>query len=141
MRHWFYSCMCIKLWFITLHHYYLNGFLKEINVSVSPTLCVLVQFYYCLSALPLSLCLLSHSFLLGHTPVPGFVIGLCPIISDNRDGFCLCDWIVTELGSSQFSCLVLAKLAATHSESQPPALTVLPFSPDHVFLVQFYCSV
>lgn len=95
-----------------------------------PTLCVLVQLYYCLSSLPLSLPILSLSFLLGYTPVSGFVIGLCPIIFDNEDGFCLFDWVVTERESSQFSCLVSAKLAA--------ALTVLPFSPDHVFLVQFF---
>lgn len=93
------------------------------------------------SALPMSLFLLSLLFLLGYAPVSGCVIGLCPIISDNEDGFCLFDWIATERESSQLSCLVSAKLAAALSESQPPALSVLPYSPDHVFSVQFYCSV
>lgn len=111
------------------------------KMPVSSALCILVQFCFWLLDLPLSLCLLSLSLLLGCTPVSDFVIGLCPIISDNEDGFCFFNWIVTERESSQFSCLVSAKLAAVCSESQPPALRVLPFSPNHVFLVQFYCSI
>ena len=48
---------------------------------------------------------------------------------------CLFDWIVTERESPKFTLLVSAKLAAAAGESQPP---VLPFSPDHVFLVQIF---
>lgn len=68
----------------------------------------------------------------------GFVTGFCSLISDNKDDFCVFDWTVTERESSQLSCLVSAKCAA---ESQPSALGVLPLSPDHVSLLQFYCSV
>lgn len=69
------------------------------------------------------------------------MIGLTPLISDNDDGFCLFNWMATERESSQFGCLVSANLAASLSESLPPALGVLPFSPDHVSLVRFYCTV
>ena len=46
----------------------------------------------------------------------GFVIGFCPVISDNEDGVRLFHWLVTERESSQFSCLASAKLAAASSE-------------------------
>lgn len=104
-------------------------------MPVFSVLCVLVQFYYGLSA---SLSPLQPFFFLsfGYTPLSGFVIGFCPVISDNEDGSCLCDWIVTEHESSQFSCLASAKLAAALHHS-----VCFPSAPDHVSLVQFYCSV
>ena len=113
---------------IILQHHYLNGFLRGI-------ICLIVQ--YCLSALPLSLCLLSLSFLLGNTPVSGYVIGLCRIIFDNEGGYCLFDWLVTERESSQFNRLVSARLAAASLQRS----LCSPSAPGHVFLVQFYSSV
>lgn len=85
--------------------------------------------YHCLSALPLSLCLLSLSFLLGYAPVSGVVIGLCPIISDNEDGFFSFDWVVVKRESSQFSCLASASLAAALSVCQPSSTQCASLQP------------
>ncbi len=95
--------------------------------------CVLVQFYYCLSALPLSLCLLNLSFGT-HSCV---WLGDWFMYLIMKTALSVFDWMLTERESSQFSCLVSAKLAAAALS----ALSVHPSGPDHVFPVQFYCSV
>lgn len=56
----------------------------------------------------------------------GSLIGLCPLISDKEDIFCLFDWLVMERESSQSSCLVSAKLAPAPSESTECA-SLLPW--------------
>lgn len=96
-------------------------------------LCVLVLFYYGLSA---SLSPIKPFPFFWDTLPSGVVIGFCPVISDNEDGSCLYDWIVTEHESSQFSCLASAKLAAVLHHS-----VCFPSAADHVSSVQFYCSV
>lgn len=101
---------------------------KGNKMPVFSVLCVLVQFYYSLSA---SLSPIQpFSFLSGYTPLSGFVIGFCSVISDNEDGSCLCDWMVKEHESSQFSYLASDKLAAAlhHSVCFPSAPWPCEFS-------------
>lgn len=54
--------------------------------------------------------------------VCGFVIGLCPIISENEDNFCVFDWTVTERESCQFSCNIYREPA-----SSPPRASIQPW--------------
>lgn len=85
-------------------------------MCVFPELCVFVQVYLWGSALPLSLPAALSSFWEKFC-LSGFLIGLCPLISDKEGIFCLFHWLVMEHESSQSSCLVSAKLAAVPSES------------------------
>lgn len=124
----------------------LNGFLK----GTTRLLHVQCSFITAHQPCPCLFCYWAFPFLWLFAPISGVVIVLCPLISDNEDGS-LSTWLdghrtwVISVQPSRLSQTCSSGGALSQPPAPPPQSTpahrVLPSSHNHVFSVQFYCSV